>query len=56
VRDLKGITVYVDGSREGQIINHLNDEEVRNLLRDKEKKSNSLNEEDVKCVGGSCDL
>lgn len=57
IRDLKGCTVYRDGSREGQIINKISEEEVISHL--KENKNNikmSLSEDDVKCKSGSCEL
>jgi len=56
IRDLKGVTVYRDKSREGQIINRLSKEEVLELLKDKNNIMNSLSTEDVKCVSGSCEI
>lgn len=51
LRDLKGATVYVDGSREGQIYNSLTDEEVRNyLLENKKETTDDMSEDDVKCT------
>jgi len=56
IRDLKGLTIFVDGSREGQIINQLTEQEVKEYLNTNNKIEHSLDEEDVKCVGGSCEL
>ena len=55
IRDLKGVTVYVDGSREGQILNKVDEEQVRQYLNDS-KELVSAGEESVKCASGSCEL
>jgi ribonucleoside-diphosphate reductase alpha chain len=63
VRDLKGCTVYRDGSRDGQILSRLPDKEVRKFI--KEQKTNTGEEiiiennfvkEDVVCATGSCEI
>ncbi len=53
IHDLKGVTVYVDGSREGQILNSVSEEEVRNYL---ERNKAVTGAEAVQCATGMCDL
>lgn len=52
--DLKGITVYVDKSKEGQVLNKLTDKEIKEYL--KNNKSDFMDEVDVSCVRGSCEI
>jgi len=55
INDLKGVTTYVDGSREGQIINKLNDKEIQEAIKSG-KVTTEMAEEDVTCASGSCDI
>ena len=55
ISDLKGCTVYVDGSREGQIYEKISFEEAKRLVESGEYETNQ-SECDVQCVTGSCEL
>ena len=53
MRDLKGCTVYVDGSREGQILNPISEEEARKYI----KESKVIHDAEAQsCANGSCDI
>lgn len=56
IHDLKGVTVYVDGSREGQILNPVSDEEVFEFLKDKDQIKETADEETVECATGTCEI
>lgn len=57
VRDLKGVTVYVDGSREGQILNKAAHDEVMDYLNSKKDVvTDGAGEDSVKCATGSCEI
>jgi len=56
VRDLKGMTVYVDESREGQILNKVSEEEVRTYLDNGKLEIIDAGEESVVCATGSCEI
>lgn len=55
IHDLKGATVYVDGSRESQILNKVTKKEVEKYLKaDKVKESADI--ESLSCATGSCEI
>jgi len=55
IHDLKGVTVYVDGSRELQIATHLSEEEARDYI-DTGDVDSIPDETSTKCATGVCEL
>jgi ribonucleoside-diphosphate reductase alpha chain len=55
IYDLKGVTVYVDGSREGQILNKISEEEVREYLGSGDTEDHA-DIESTQCASGTCEF
>lgn len=55
IHDLKGVTVYVDGSRDGQILVPLDEEEAKQYIESSEHVE-TADIETTKCSSGSCEL
>jgi ribonucleotide reductase alpha subunit len=55
IHDLKGLTVYVDGSREGQILNKITDKELLSYINNG-LVSGDVDVETTKCTSGSCEI
>ena len=57
IKDLKGVTVYINESRENQVLNSISFEEVKKYLEvEGFDKGNVIDLETVKCASGSCEL
>lgn len=56
IHDLKGVTVYVDESKEDQPIKRINIKEALENINKANKASNSMEIDDVKCHNGKCDI
>ncbi len=55
--DLKGVTVYRDGTREGQPLVPLSEEETKDYLkRERDKVDFKMDESDVECATGKCEI
>ena len=55
IYDLKGVTVYVDGSREKQILNAVSEKEVKQYFKSDKKAIESASVE-MDCATGSCNM
>jgi ribonucleoside-diphosphate reductase alpha chain len=55
ISDLKGIAIYVDGSKQGQILNKVDIDDIRKNMREG-KVVSFQTEDDVQCKSGSCDI
>ena len=54
IHDLKGVTVYVDGSREGQILNKVSEKDVLKSLK-ANKADSQAGPESIECASGMCE-
>jgi hypothetical protein len=54
IKSLKGLTVFVDGSRDGQILNPVDHELVLKHLE--EIEGTSITPDTIKCATGSCEI
>lgn len=54
IHDLKGVTVYVDGSREGQILNKVSEKDVLKSLK-ANKADSQVGPESIECASGMCE-
>ncbi|MBU0958534.1 MAG: adenosylcobalamin-dependent ribonucleoside-diphosphate reductase [Nanoarchaeota archaeon] len=53
IKDLKGMTVYVDGTREGQVMERIPIEEAKKYVKESTK---DMSEDDVQCNRGTCEI
>ena len=53
IRDLKGVTLYVDGSREGQILNPMSKKDAKKYLQEGKVIKEQVEQD---CSSGACDL
>jgi ribonucleoside-diphosphate reductase alpha chain len=55
IHDLKGVTVYVDGTRKDQILNKVTKKEIDQYLKENNVKE-SADLESLSCASGSCEM
>ncbi len=56
IYDLKGATVYVDGSREGQILNKMTKKEALAYLESNKQLDDCMDESTTMCASGKCEI
>ncbi len=55
IHDLKGVTIYVDESREGQILNKVTEKEVKEILKSGKIKT-VADADTTNCASGVCEI
>jgi len=53
IKDLVGCTIYVDGTREGQVMEKISIEDIKKYIK---KSESSMSENDVTCNRGVCEI
>ncbi len=53
VHDLKGVTIYVDGSRDNQVLNKVSEEDAKKHI---EESSTKVDDDLVACATGNCEI
>lgn len=56
VTELKGVTVYRDSCKDGQIINKITAKEALEYLKKRDNISSELIEQDIQCSKGTCSM
>lgn len=56
IKDLKGVTVYVDGSREGQVLNKMTEEEALFVVQNSKQEEHIRDENEITCATGKCEI
>jgi|WetSurSiteA1Bulk_404760.scaffolds.fasta_scaffold00070_17 ribonucleoside-diphosphate reductase alpha chain len=56
IKDLKGVTVYVDGSKEGQVLNKMTEEEAMFVVQNSKQSDQLRDESEMTCATGMCEI
>jgi len=56
IKDLKGVTVYVDGSKEGQVLNKMTEEEALFVVQNSKQENQVRDENEISCATGKCEI